>query len=321
MKHLTITRTISGIFIFLFFIGGCVSTSDKNSNSLINTLGLPTEKLPTYQKGTKYVYSDGSWEKVLLQNDDNILWIDNRGNKSSRPIDFVYKKSEWETKKRSGSRIFKPVTYRFGQQRKTLWPLQKGNKFRYLEQGKWQKKGENVRKYEVFWFCQVNDTEEISVPAGTFNTWQIECKKYSNEFSAVTSLPWERKTFYYAPAINHIVALYREFPRQKDIKSPRRKELVAVMPALKGIEMRQESLSALQQQFQNTLERNASGQQSLWHDHQSKDFFAIKPIATFRKEGLPCRQYEQEFVLNGTKSNYFGIACRNSNGKWKVPRF
>jgi len=307
-------------FLILLLGTSCVNKQKDDKAFKQNNLGLPAANLPAYLAGTKFVYNDGSWENVVSVSDDTVHWINHKGYRSSSPLDIVYKRNKWETKTRSGSRTFRPVTYRFGPQNKTLWPLEKGKMFKYLEQGEWKKKGEESRDYEIFWECQVDETEKLSVPAGIFDTWKIGCKKYSNEFSAVTSSPWEIKTYYYAPIINHWVALDRKFPRDIGIKKPKRKELVAVMPGLKPIRLDSKSKSALQRQFQQTLEKNKSGQTSSWNDSVAAISIVTTPIATFSKNGTPCRQYEQKIFKAAQKNRYFGMACRSNNGNWKIPR-
>lgn len=308
--------------LFISLLGtSCVNKQKKDKALKQNNLGLPAANMPAYLAGTKFVYNDGSWEEVISVSGGRVSWINHKGYRSNGPSDIVYKRNKWETKTRSGSRVFRPVTYRFGPQNKTLWPLEREKRFKYLEQGEWKKKGEELREYEVFWECKVDETEKLSVPAGIFDTWKIACKKYSNEFSAVTSSPWEIKTYYYAPIINHWVAMDRKFPRDIGIRKPQRKELVAVMPGLQPKSLDSKSKSALQEQFQQALEKNKSGQTSTWKDSVAAISIVTTPIATFSKSGIPCRQYEQKILQAAQKNSYFGLACRSNKGNWRIPRF
>ena len=299
---------------------GCVSKQEEKREAVANTLNLPPAELPTYAVGTQFVYSNGSWDKVVSTDGSTVNWVNHRGYTSTGPVDIVFRRNSWQSRTRSGERVFRPIIYRFGIRTPSLWPLEQDKKFQYLEQGAWRKQNGFYREYETFWTCRVKGTEKLSVPAGTFDTWKIECGRYSNEFSAVTSRPWEYKTFYYAPAVNHWVALFREFPRQAGIKKSQRKELVAVLPGLKEQDLSDQSKSVLRSQLQHALEKNRSGQKSSWESETTGVKISTTALATFRKDGIPCRQYKQVIVQKGKTSNYFGIACRNSKGNWKIPR-
>src|SRR5210317_339528 len=64
--------------------------------------------LPSYELGTTYVYSDGSWETVAGVAPQLVTWHDHRGNVYSRPHDFTYRSTNWKTGTRQGSRQFRP---------------------------------------------------------------------------------------------------------------------------------------------------------------------------------------------------------------------
>ena len=308
-----------GILCLLFLFQGCQSAAYAKQQNLANQTDTASVPPPQYTPGTKFIYSDGSWDKVVSVNGSDINWINHRGYKSQGSNEIIYKRSIWKNRKRNGVRSFSPAVYLFSKSPDTLWPLQTGKRLQYYEEGQWWDRGGYTRSYKNYWTCKVATRQQVSVAAGAFDSWKIECNRYSSHDSSITSTPYETRIYHYAPSVGHWIKMEKEYPRtvrpQKDI------ELVAVLPDLKISTMGSTTVKAIKKQFQKSLERNQSGQKSFWKSNQSETRLSMMPISTYRTtDGTVCRQYQQSLQTPAFDREYFGIACRNQDGQWKIPR-
>ena len=264
---------------------------------------------PKYTVGTTFVYSDGTRETVTKISPTIVTWRDGEGNRFKRSADFIYNPVEWETGRRHGTRRFSL------RNQETLWPLQKGKSIRYVEDGNWVDETGSERSYQALWTCEVMGTESVSVLAGNFDAWKIVCKRYSVAATSNRSRKIEEKAWYYAPQIGHYVLTTRRF---YDTRKPRRRELAAVLPPLDGLstgQRRQLNIS-----FQNAMEYAQSGESIYWHSAEGKLSGEITPVDTFRMPGRAfCRQYAQKLYLPDSQRSYYGIVCRDPQGRWITP--
>lgn len=302
----------------LFFISSCATTTTKNSIlSESNKLGLEPAPLPQYKVGTKFVYSNGTWETVASINGNEVAWTNHRKNKSMGTSDFTYKRSQWQTKDRYGRRQFNQAEFLLGEMTTTLWPLKPGNKTRFDENGTWHTESGTERNYDNYWSCEVLGTERVRVAAGDFDTWKITCKRYPNKFRS-TSKTREYRTWYYAPSINHWVLEERNY---NGYRENRRKELAAVLPDLGNYTTQEEDIVSIKKHFQNTLEANQKEDTNIWKSSKNQLIVGMTPKRTFRDiNGDICRQYHQVIAQTEFTSEYPGIACRSDEGRWRVPR-
>ncbi len=303
---------------FITLISSCAATTDRGELlSVSNTQGLPPAQLPQYRVGTKYVYSNGTWETVSKVGPEGVTWINHRGFESTGSSDFTYKRLKWQTKNRHGMRKHNQAQFWLDEETTTLWPLQAGNKTRYDEYSQVFSSSGVDQSYDSYWSCAVEGTERISVVAGDFDTWKITCKRYPNGFRS-TSRVREYRTWYYAPAINHWVLEVRDY---NGYRENRRKELAAVLPDVSTFIVQEEDVVSIKKQFQNTLEANQKEDTATWVKSQGQLLVSITPKGLFRiGNGDVCRQYHQVFTEAGMAHQYPGIACRNNEGRWVVPR-
>ncbi len=276
---------------------------------------LAPARLPEYSAGTTYIYSDGTWDRVVEANPSFVIWENNLGDRSLGSTDFTYRPAKWESKGIKGYRTFKPTEYLYSKTNGSLWPLAAGNQTHFDEKNKWGVPGIYEKHADATWKCSVNGTEQIKVPAGQFSTWEITCSRSTR---ASIAKIWEQKTFNYAPTIGHWVVFQQDFT---DSRSDVRKELVAVLPSLSSLGIDKKSIIGIKEHFQQTLGTSPSGQMARWTDAAKKISFSMTPTATFRlSDGTPCRQYEQKLDLSWHSRSYYGIACRSETGLWAVPR-
>jgi hypothetical protein len=273
--------------------------------------------LPSYTRGTTFVYSDGTWETVLDTAPGSITWLDHHRNISSGSPDFTLRRTEWETDARRGTREFGPRDDLIVKSDASLWPLRVGNVANYTETGRWIDKKENVENsYRMDWNCAVEGTEQISVMTGEFDAWKIECKRYYVSGSKSQSQIREIDTWYYAPEVGHYILMTVKY---HDQNSQRRLELLAVLPPLDGLPAA--ARSEINRSFQRALEFKKSGESLQWSGGSTGVSVETTPTGTFRTpDGSFSRRYIQKFNLPAGQQTYYGMAIRNTDGVWSVPR-
>ncbi len=320
----SVLPSISGIafplvLTSILFLGtsGCTPIAPQTQHLQGRPILAPV-RLPDYTAGTTYIYSNGTWDRVVEANPSFVIWENNLGERSLGSTDFTYRPAKWESKGIKGYRTFRPTEYLYTETNGSLWPLAVGNRTLYDEKNKWGVPGIYEKHAEATWKCSVNGTEQVNVPAGVFATWEITCSRSNKTLKASRPKIWEEKTFNYAPAIGHWVVLEQNF---SDSKPRVRKELVAVLPSLSNLGIDKKSAVGIKEHFQQTLGTSPSGQMERWTDTSKKISFSMTPTATFRlADGTPCRQYEQKLDLSWHSKAYYGIACRGETGLWAVPR-
>jgi hypothetical protein len=274
--------------------------------------------LPTYQAGTTFIYSNGSWETVEAVRGNQITWRNHRDRVSVGTRDFSYRRQQWESGKRQGTRQQRPRRDWFSRSAPaSLWPLSEGNEARYVETGRWQDEEGRWRTYKAQWRSKVAGRERVRTLAGEFDTWKIVAYRYS-EGSAYGRPPKLRdvRTWYYAPEVGHYVRYIKEY---RGRKPTRRVDLVSVRPPIDhlGASVSQ----AIDQNFQLALEKKRSGQKLRWQLPRQSASGMTQPIATFRAaKNRFCRHYVQTVTIGQSDRTYFGMACRDAGGRWRIPR-
>ncbi len=291
---------------------------DHEQQSTTETMADQYVPLPEYEEGDTYVYSDGSWEQVVVADNERVEWQNHYGNRSVGFPDFTYKRSEWQTNTRVGLRSFAQTSYLFDKPTTTLWPLTLKSKTRYDEKGKWIGKDGIERVYDSFWRCDVEGQERVKVAAGEFDTWRICCSRFRDSYSFPKSRAREYKTWYYAPSVGHWVLRTRD---NRSLKPDTRKELVAIIPDLQKITRTPQALVQVQHQFQEVMEETAVGQSDLWIAAGGDSVITMIPGPVYADEnGIICRQYNQEVQVAELTRRYPGIGCRTPDGTWYIPR-
>ena len=316
MNHPNPGRKVKGLAIYVF----TVATLTTYSCIIANGTTAPDHgavPLPSYTKGTTFVYSNGMWETVLGTATDSVTWLNHRRDISSGSPDFTLRRTLWETDTRRGTRQFGPRDDLIVKSETSLWPLRVGNIANFTEAGTWIDKKEVVENpYRRDWSCSVEGTEHISVMAGDFDTWKIECKRYHVSGSKSQSQIRESDTWYYAPEVGHYVLMTVKYPAKNN---SRRLELLAVLPPLDHL--LPAARSALNRSFQQALEFKKSGESSLWSDSSTGISVETTPAGTFRApDGSFCRRYVQKLSLPAGKQTYYGMAVRGADRLWFVPQ-
>jgi len=298
------------LFPILILPIGC-STAPKPAGP---STGSPY--LPSYELGTTYVYSNGSWETIAGISPQLVTWHDHRGNVSSRSPDFTYRSTRWKTSTRQGRRRFVERSDSLFKKNTSLWPLLQGNISSYTEMVSSSNLGEPEKSYRINWTCEVIGTERIAVMAGEFDTWKIACKRYNNFQNPSKARAQETRTWNYAPDIRHYVLTER---KTSSGKTARRLELLAILPPLNGIsDLTKRQMSKA---FQLALENKKRGETAAWSTPNTSLSGQITPTGTFRlADGRYSRRYIQKINYPEGQKIYHGLAVRNSNKVWVIPR-
>jgi hypothetical protein len=177
-------------------------------------------------------------------------------------------------------------------------------------------KGEPEKSYRINWTCEVIGTERVVVMAGEFDTWKIVCKRYNNFQNPLKARVRETRTWNYAPDIKHYVLTERQYSSGK---AARRLELLAVLPSLNGVShLTRRQISTA---FQMALEDKKRGEAAAWSTPNTSWSGQITPTATFRlANGRYSRRYIQKINYPDGPRLYYGMAVRDSNGGWVIPR-
>jgi hypothetical protein len=315
MNHPKLGRNVKGLALYL-----CTFAALTTYSCITTTGTTATDHgavpLPSYTKGTTFVYSNGTWETVLDTTPDSVTWINHRRNISSGFPDFTLRRTKWETDTRQGTREFGPRDDLIVKSETSLWPLRVGNVANFTETGVWvDKKEATENSYSTDWNCAVEGTEHISVLAGDFDTWKIECRRYHVFGSRSQSRLREVETWFYAPEVDHYVLRTKKYPYQN---SSRRLELLAVLPPLDGLPA--ETRSEINRSFQQALEYKKSGESLRWSGASAGVSVETIPAGTFRTpDGSFSRRYVQKLRRPSGQQTYYGMAVRSADGVWSVP--
>lgn len=302
--------------MLVFGCGGAVQEGHPLASGVMGSAPLPV-----YRSGTIYVYSDGTWEQVENVRDGKVFWVDYRGRRSAGRADFSYAREIWESTERQGTRRFVQDQGLFAGSPTGLWPLMEGNRTSFSEfTTSFLKENPTfVKESDNYWRCSVGGAETVSVSLGEFDSWQISCTRYSDNSAKARKRPREYRTWYYAPEIGHWLLERRDYTSRT--KEDRRKELVAVMPDLTAWSSDKNTIMAMKRNFQQALENLSSGKGERFARANEQLTVTTTPVKTFRHEaGNICRQYQQRIAKAGDEVTYFGMACRDNAGVWKIPR-
>lgn len=168
---------------------------------------LPPASQPLYQPGDTYVFNDDGnvvQEQVVGVTPDRVTWTNDSGLIWTTTNELITPQLSWSSHPELG-RGRQNIIGNPG----TLFPLQEGNIVAFGIRG-------SSEKVPTGWEdevrCVVAGQEDVTVPAGTFTTFRIDCKRKNVD----TSL-------YYAPVAQNYVLRERTFPN-----SHSRKELMSV---------------------------------------------------------------------------------------------
>ncbi|HEY9163957.1 MAG TPA: hypothetical protein VIN57_05030 [Magnetovibrio sp.] len=288
-------------------LGGCQSVQLPSLPNFNASSGpapvMEPAQLPTFHVGDKYYYSNGAREQVVSIDGETVNKISVSGRKLTDFRNFILPQpyAEGSTKEYFAA-TNSPTN--------VLWPLSVGKSERFSTEGRTvTKETGNASEYMQRWQCEIAGTEHIRVLAGEFDTYRVECKRYS-----VSNTWWQNRTWYYAPSIGTYV-LRRDFYKSSGEYI---RELTAVRPSLDDLsdDVRQNVIHT----WQDALENKQSGETKSWTDKKTKTSVQVEPLQTYRAQnGQFCRTYKQYLTRKEVTRFYTGVACRTGKLKWRTP--
>ncbi|MDG4718222.1 MULTISPECIES: hypothetical protein [Thalassospira] len=319
MKMPTLSRHFGALscFLGLALLGACQTLDDFGAklNELNDGMGQYAEKtentgpdlapatLPDFGVGDAFVFDSGRAIYVEKISGDNFVWNGGGDYRFETGADFTGPNLEWsytdkEDRKRSGTASIKDGS-------QSLWPLE------YDKMVRVSTKSENidpdtgkVNSYDQWLTCKVPATERIEVPAGTFDTYVIECSRYYGQWWMQTTKWW------YAPEIGFYVKRDRSWNSGSDHSE----SLMTYGPAPTKIPKK--ARDQLAQTVQTALENNNSGDAD--KTRVSSLGISVTPLKTFKTDkGNWCRTYRQELSSHNRTSQQIKSACRTDKG-WVV---
>lgn len=251
---------------------------------------------PAYEPGDAYVYSDGHVETVQSTSDRRVEWRDAAGLHWSSERDFTLPTG------RSDTASIVSSTHAFS------WPLRVGATAAYAT-----KPGDGVAGGAT-WQCAVETRESIAVPAGTFDSYRIVCRLDGDPLKTT-----ESRTWYYAPAVGHYVRYVDEAATPLNgVTGTRSRDLVSVSLGANG--WPSEARTGLEWAVSHALEAEPEGHAVPWESSALAARFVIEPRGQVDVGGSgQCRRFSETRISpDATKRVYPGIACRQSDGHWRL---
>jgi hypothetical protein len=290
-----------------FAIAGCQAIQLPNLQNFQTAPGpgpnMAPAPLPTANVGDKFYYSNGTREQVVSVDGEMVNLISSSNRKLTNFRNFMLPQPYIEgADKEYLKRTHAPTN--------VLWPLSVGQSTRFSTDGRTVSKNTGaISDYNQKWTCEVAGTEHVRVLAGEFDTYRVECKRYSP-----TGRWWQNRTWYYAPAIGTYV-LRRDFHKKNGEQF---RQLTAVRPSLQNEpdKIRQNIIHT----WQLALENKQRGEIQSWADKKTGTSVQVEPLVTYRaRNGQFCRTYKQHLTRQGNTHTYMGVACRHGKLQWRTP--
>ena len=288
-------------------VSGCQSIELPSASNFQAIAGaspqLPPADLPSFLPGDKYYYSNGARDQVVQVDGETVDIISRSGLKRTYFRNFAVPTPYIEGSVKEYFKTTHTPT-------NVLWPLQPDNKASFTTRGKSVTKDTGyVSEYDQKWSCVVDGTERIRVLAGEFDTYRVQCKRYS-----MTGRWWEKTTWHYAPDVGAYV-MRRVFHKKRGEQI---RQLTAIRPSLhdEPDAVRRNIIRT----WQTALEYRQSGEIESWTDPASGTSVQVEPLQTYRAQnGLFCRTYKQYLTRKGDTRIYRGVACRADKLRWRTP--
>ena len=149
---------------------------------------------PVLQPGATFVFRQGDGDevtsRVVAVAGEDVTWEADNGWTWTGQA-FFWPVARWQSEGAGGSQ---EISGDPG----ALFPLAVGERVAYRVEGRSQ---DEQAGWSLQGRCEVAAAEQITVPAGTFETYKVVCEQGED-----LSDPYRTRTWWYAPAIGHYVA-------------------------------------------------------------------------------------------------------------------
>ena len=155
---------------------------------------------------------------------------------------------------------------------------------------------------------RVIERAPVTVPAGTFDTYVIVCKRYST-----SSNSWRAtRKYYYAPELGHYVIRDDTFRSRSD----RTRRLVAY--GFNSTFLPEQEQINLNRRLQDALSRNPDGIASTWKSKPGDITAMLVPVNSYTaSNGEECRDYYSIYSVKGRIRKNARSVCKQPEGSWQ----
>jgi len=282
--------------------GGCQTGQQTLNDTYSSNPQLTRAELPDYAVGEYFVFDDGTAAVVTGVSREEVTWRYQNGAISTRYRNFILPALSWTS---ANSRSQTTLTA----QPDMLWPLTTGNRSQY-ESYQVISRNDRIESTELSrkWECGVEGTERVSVPAGTFDTYVVACKRYSTNSNS-----WRAThKYYYAPELGHYVIRDDSFRSRSD----RTRRLVAY--GFNSTFLPEQEQINLNRRLQDALSRNPDGIASTWKSKPGDITAMLVPVNSYTgSDGADCRDYYSIYSVKGRVRKNVRSVCKQPEGRWQ----
>ncbi len=259
-----------------------------------------------YPVGTRFVYSGVEIHTVTGVKGARINWETSLGDHYATGPHFGLPEIEWQ------SGTWKGVA-ESSLPAETSWPPNEGMDLYFdVTSQEWNEaQGKNAQRFasDASWSCSNKGVKGVKVPAGSFNVQAIFCER-----SPAPAGAWQKRVWYYVPAIGHFVRRHDFDGAGLEIA---KMELIAILPGGGSRTLRKGREGAIA----DALDRAAPGTESVWRNPVGAGSYAIKVNGRFDGPGgKPCRTYSVTKQGSLPRREYPAVACKSGNKRrWVIP--
>jgi len=258
---------------------------------------------PVVEVGDLYLYSDSHVESVSAIDGTVVHWQDGSGASWSTERGLPLTMLSGGSGPGGGSGLGGASGgYDLTMDKAPAYPLRAGEAWRVSEGSR----GAQARS----WDCRVEGRHRLEIPAGSFDTYAIECARAEGATSA-------QITAYYAPIVGHAVRVTSTSNSAGTVE----RTLVAVRLSTLGWPA--EARVGFAWALRHALGNDQSNHETLWRSTAVPGQFLIVPGNSLSFGGQPgCRQFAiTRTDAAGLKRVAPGIACPSApaSGAWRVP--
>ena len=290
--------------VSLLLSAGCAtgdSWRDDVNGAAATIAALEAVVPPNYEVGDRFVFDDDLVEEVVAVSGERVVWRTGKTRTDIRFQTAALPRLGWERRSSHAEAVLTPDP-------NTLWPLETGKKVKFTQRiMKTDRKTGATSAYSRLWRCEVEDPVQVTVPAGTFDTFEIVCQRASSRGWPKVS---RTQRWFYAPDLGHHVMFVEERRRHQ----PKVRRLVAHNRAGAAVARAVDRLDDL---IQDALERQPSGKPLAWRDPAGLGSAEIVVNSTYRRaDGVYCRTFKLAMQFGDGERVRDGRACRDPDGQW-----
>lgn len=165
--------------------------------------------MPHYEVGQTFIYSNRRVRRVVGLEGRTVRWQDHRGRETLTSLNPIVPTLHRE----NSSQI---VSHRVFGNPDALWPLAVGKSVRFrVARTTTDKKDGSRTTVTRTRRCEVTGTKTVTVPAGQYDTYRIECDRRWGRRDTVK----QRVSWYYAPALGHYVRTDKQKSGDQPVRS------------------------------------------------------------------------------------------------------